>query len=69
MTSPILLTKQKFLFEKGNKWNRAACAFNKDTTRKTEKKKRNKAFSQLDLVFKYFADCANLSILVICVMN
>ena len=46
-------------------WIRTAFAFNKGTTRKREKKKRNRAFSPLVPVFKYFADCTHPSILVI----
>ena len=56
---------KNYFLGKCNKRIRAARTFNKCTTRKTEKKKRSRAFSQLGPVSKYFADCANLSILVI----
>ena len=56
---------KNYFLGKCNKRIRAARTFNKGTTRKTEKKKRSRAFSQLGPVSKYFADCANLSILVI----
>ena len=53
----ILLTKKNYLLEKCNKWIKTASGSNKGTTRKRKK-------AQLGLVFKYFADCTNLSNLI-----
>ena len=50
---------KNYLLEKGNKWIRTACAFNRGTTRKREK-------TQYSPVFIYYADWANLLSLVTC---
>ena len=60
----ISLMKQKLFIGKRQYMDQNILCFYKSTTEERENKKRNRAFSQLGSIFKYFADCANLVILV-----
>ena len=49
--------EEKIIYWKKEKWIRTACSFNEGTAREREnRKKRKRAFFQLDPVFKYLVD-------------